>query len=263
MEMMRSFESIIDSIDSSNRKNIEGQIDLFSVQNIKKPECLIPTSKEYSFKELLAMEKEVTGLYLSGHPLDDYLDISINFKTTLISDILNSVDDIGGLKDGEIVKILCIIQSKKLLTTRKKAEMAFLNVEDKSGSIEVVVFPTIFNTYASLLKTDSVLLLSGKISIKEDEPPKILLDSIVDYNTLEKINLQKNKQLYIKLKTYSEIEFDKVVKLLNMYSGETLVTLYFEDTKKALQLKNHGINFNNNLQSQLAELIGQKNIVFK
>lgn len=259
MEMMRSFETIIDSVDSDNRRNLVGQMDLFSLQNVKKPTAIAKHMKDFSFKERLQMEKEVTGLYVSGHPLDDFNKIAQTIKATPISNILNCAEDIGGFKDGDFAKILCTIQSKKMLTTRNKSNMAFVNVEDKSGTIEVVVFPKIYEEYKTLLETDSVLIISGKISVKEDEPPKLICDKIIESRGFQDVLAEK--RLYIKLENQSKTA--EVIDLLNQFIGTTPVILYFEDTKKQLLLKNNGIQFSDNLKIQLNRIIDIKNIVLK
>ncbi len=263
MEMMRSFESIVDAVDSTNRRNIEGQIDLFSLDTVQKPEYSLPKMKEYEFKDMIGMEKEVTGLYLSGHPLDRFHNASNKFKTTPISEILHSSEEFDGFKDGDLVKIICIVQSKKLLTTRNKATMAFINAEDKSGSIEIVVFPKIYEQYNSLLSQDNILIISGKVSLKEEEPPKILCETIIDHSVLDKVTLDPKKHLFLRFPLYDEAKMNEVIQVLNQNIGDVPVTLYFEDNKKRLDLKNNGIIYSDSLFLQLKSIIGEKNIVYK
>lgn len=263
MAMMQSYESIVDAIDESNRRNIEGQMDFFSSQNIKKPEFSMPSTKEYSNKELLSMEKEVTGLYLSGHPLDNISNLAKKLNTTAISQIITCTEDINGLKDGDTVKILCILQFKKMLTTRNNSNMAFLTVEDKSGTLEAVVFPKTLDQYATALVLDSPLMISGKISIKEDEPPKILCDNIADYNEIEKLTELPQKKLFIRFDSEEKEIIEKTAEILNEHKGNIPVTFYFNDTKKTLQLKNFGVFEDDRLDYRLKKLLGRKNIVFK
>lgn len=263
MEMMCAYEGIVDSVDSSYRRNISGQIDLFSAQNVKRPEFILKKVKEYSFKELLAMEKEITGIFISGHPLDDFDTVSKSCKAQPISDILNCADDPGGLRDGDVVNILCVIQSKKNLTTKTKAVMAFLNVEDKSGAIEIVVFSKIYEQYKHVLMKDATVLITGKISMKEDELPKLLCEKIVDSKTLAYLRDNSNKKLYIYFDGKSDENVQTVIDILNNSLGDNKVCFHFKDTQENLFLKKSGILYSDDLYNVLKKVVGDKNIVFK
>lgn len=259
MEMMRSYERIVDAVDGSNRRNITGQMDLFSIQAVEKPEIFSMKLNEYSFRELLAMEKETTGIFISGHPLDDFNDI----KTTPISDILNCADDALGLKDGDTVKILCVIQSSKNLTTKAKAVMAFLNVEDKSGLIEVVVFAKVFERYRAMLGSDSIVMITGRISLREDETPKLLCEDVSDYSAIQALKESIGKKLYIRFDSDTNVNIAQVVNILNNNRGCTPVSFYYDNLKKNLILKNNGILYSNELYNIIKNIVGEKNIVFK
>lgn len=261
-EMMCSFESIVDAIDVNKKRNVSGQIDFFSFQNEAKPQYALKSMQEYDFKQLIAMEKEVVGLYLSGHPLDNYKPLYKKLNLTLTSNILHS-DDFNGIKDGDNVKLICVIQSKKVLTTRSKATMAFLNVEDRVGSIEIVVFPQIYEKYSKDLIADNIILISGKVSIKEDETPKVLCDNIVEQKLIDNMLLDSEKRLYLKFEKYDEKLVNQVLSVLNKNIGETPVTIYYNDSKKRYNLKNSGVNYSDSLFDSLKCLIDGKNIVYK
>ncbi|MFZ2539104.1 MAG: DNA polymerase III subunit alpha [Oscillospiraceae bacterium] len=261
MEMIRSYENIVDFVDDTARRNIIGQLDLFGTQNVKKPEHIIKKCDDFSFNDRILMEKEVTGLYLSGHPLD-----GVNFPKSVgkiipISEILGSVDDIAGYKDGDIVKVLCTVQSKKTLTTRTKALMAFLTVEDKSGSIEVVIFPNIYERNSSVFSGEKILIITGKISIKEDEPPKLLCEVVVDCAKI--VVDDKLLKLYIKFDSQNDEKVQKTLELLSKNKGDCEVFFHFMDTKKTLNLKGNGVYLSNNLLKELKSFINTSNIVAK
>ncbi len=261
MEMMRSYESIVDFVDDSARKNIVGQLDLFGTQNVEKPEYIMKKYDDFSFNEKIQMEKEITGLYLSGHPLDGVNLPKSAGKIIPISDILGSVDDIGGYKDGDIVKVLCTVQSKKTLTTRTKSLMAFLTVEDKSGSMEVVVFPNIYEKNSSIFSGEKNLVITGKVSIKEDEPPKLLCEVVAD---CAKIIVDVNPlKLYIKFDSQDDERVQKALDLLSRNKGDCEVYFHFVDTKKTLNLKGNGVCISNNLLKELNSFINIGDIVTK
>lgn len=265
MEMIHCYEYIVDCVDDSTRKNIVGQISLFSTQDIEKPKYEIKKYDDYSFDEKLQMEKEVTGLYLSGHPLDKIkLPQSIG-NITPIFEILESVEAESSFSDGDLVKIVCTLQSKKEVTTRKQTSMAFLTVEDKTASMEVIVFSNIYEKFSFLFVKGKVLLISGKISIKEDELPKLICQAVKDCSKIEKNNNtnEQPKKLYIKFNSQKDNTINIAIKLLAQNVGKSSVYFYFEDKKKTLCLKEQGVNITKQLLNELKKHINTSNIVVK
>lgn len=283
MEMMRSFEGIVDSVDDSARRNVAGQLDLFSAvsggEMTESTAFTMPKLEDFSLKERLAMEKEVTGLYLSGHPLDGVPIPSGVGKLTPISDIV-SVDEEGltGYREGDGVTILCTLQSKKVLTTRSRNQMAFLTVEDRSGSLEVIVFPTTFERHSRLLMKDAILLIEGKVSHKEDESPKVVCDSVRDFTDLrdgaaaprmpevvleEPESAQISGKLYLKFSAQSDPALGQALEILSESRGENPVYFYFEDSKKTMNWKKHGIALSERLLDKLKRVVKEQNIAVR
>ncbi|MEG0570618.1 MAG: OB-fold nucleic acid binding domain-containing protein, partial [Oscillospiraceae bacterium] len=259
MEMMRSYEKIIDTIDYDIRKNVIGQIDFFSAQSINKKEFVIPKCENYSHKELLNMEKEVTGLYVSGHPLDEFNSLSCDPKYVKIATLLNDFDE-KQLKDARVVNVLGIVVSRKILNTKSGNNMAFIKLEDKSASIEVIAFPNVFAQNSSILQTDSVISINGKISLKDDESPKIIIETVVD---ARKLNVRINKTMYIKLKSRKTEDIDIIVGILKKNSGTDKVMIYIEDEKKYISREDIKVNCNETLLSELKLFVGDTNVVIK
>lgn len=200
-KMLAVFEKIMDGIQKQKRNNIEGQVNLFmDIMDNKESSMDIkyPNIKEFDKKYILQMEKEMTGLYFSGHPLEEYEE-TLKIQTShLISDIIpkeslegNLVDTISSIKDGDKVVVGGMIThvSKKL--TRNNDMMAFIVLEDLYSSIEVIVFPKIFNMARNIINEDEVVLLKGRVSLREDEQPKLICEFM---EPLVKINSEK---LYI------------------------------------------------------------------
>lgn len=254
MEMMRSYERIVSSVDSTARRNISGQLDFFSVGNAERPQYVIEKQNEYSKKELLHMEKEVTGMFLSGHPIDMVNVASISAKLTPVSQILNCVDDQNGLTDKSRVTIICAVQSKKLMQTRSKTTMAFLNAEDKTGGIEIVVFPDKYEQYKTFFTDDKILIIDGSISIKENEAPKLILNTVAD---AEKY---RSSRIYVKVPSKESEEFVRILNILRKSSGNTEVFAYFSDTAKYVRLNNYSINYNDNIINELINVVGDENV---
>lgn len=196
-KMLAVYERILDGVNSDRKKNITGQISLF--EDLKRGDNYIdveyPKIDEFEKKYILAMEKEMTGLYLSGHPLDEYRE-ALNMQTnTKISDITadksleeQSYDTSLKIKDGNNVIIGGIITAVNKKITKSNEMMAFITVEDLYGSIEVVIFSKTFEKCKSLIYEDNIVVINGRVSIREEEGPKVLCESI---KNLSKISMHK------------------------------------------------------------------------
>ncbi len=206
--LLAGYERIIEGIHQDRRRNIEGQVSLFNSfddtlpQNMKHD--VLPDVKEFSDKYLLGFEKEMLGIYLSGHPLSEYEEL-INKVATVKSNDLKEMQDENsslGLKDGSKIIITGIVMKKQDKTTRNNNLMAFLTLEDLFGTIEVIAFPGVYDRCVQHLYEDSIVIVVGKINLKEDEEPKIIADNIVPL-TDENINLisSRRKSSSIKKKT--------------------------------------------------------------
>ena len=186
-----------------------------------------PFSKEYT----LRVEKEAMGVYLSGHPLDEYFDAIENCSTTSAAKIINSFDGSGeqSVKDGQEVRIGGMVTSYTTKFTKSNSRMAFVEFEDLTGSIELVVFPTTYNTYEKLISEGSKICVSGKVDGDEESTPKILVDSI------RELKMLSDKKAYIKIPKGKEDKMDMLKELLKMYSGNVPVYLYVEAENKYYQ----------------------------
>ena len=142
----------------------------------------LPKKEELPPQVLLAMEREVVGLYVSGHPLTRYQDRVQQWKTKLIVDI-NGEE----YPDGSLVEVLCIIESRKNKATRSGETMAFATVEDSTGSIETLIFPKVLSEYRSLCEEGTVVLLKARVSIREEEDVKLVALSMQDPETVQKL----------------------------------------------------------------------------
>ena len=218
-QKMAVYEEIIDSETRAGKNNIVGQFSLFAEETEKK-DAFPDKIKEYGKRELLNMEKEVAGIYFSGHPLDEYREDLAKMNYPCISEFLvtaSSEEDGYSLEeseyhDGKEVSVVGIISSRKDKLTRSNTNMAFITVEDFTGSIEVVVFPKILTKFDDLLSEDSIVMLHGRLDIKEDEEAKLILDSAAPYiSVADSITLVLSDQ---DLK-----ELDKLKSLATRYPG--------------------------------------------
>ncbi|WLF69238.1 DNA polymerase III subunit alpha [Clostridium septicum] len=270
-KLLAVYEKIMDSVSNEKKRNIDGQMSLFglSEETLKSPEINYPNIKEFAKKHMLAMEKEMTGLYLSGHPLDEYFQ-SLKMQTsTSIEKIFKSyeimqetynneeiIEDI--IHDEERVILGGIISEVNQKITRNNTMMAFLKLEDLSGMIEVIVFPKTLDKVRELIKPDSLVAIKGRVSIKEDELPKLICESI---NPLEKVNSEK---IYIRTENINTgKELIKTLKEMmpKEYKGDTAVFIFTSnDRKKYRMSRNLWINMESDATDYLRKLIGEENV---
>ena len=276
--MLQCIEGILKSVETDSRKNLEGQLDLFSQSGEQESvnDYVIPALEEFPTGELLQMEKEVSGLYLSGHPLDAYREIIKNISSCKISELTGE-----GAKayDNKVVNIVCAVIKSKFMTTRSNTMMAFTNVEDLSGTMEILVFPKILLNCRDALQENAVVVITGRVSVKEDEAAKLVAEAIVPIEQYEARRSEKpaagsttdrkpqapKKGLYLKLPSQNCEQFRKVTNLLSgIFDGSMPVYMYFEDRKqltlapRSLWALDHEL-----LYPELRRILGDRNVVTK
>ncbi|MBQ3012016.1 MAG: DNA polymerase III subunit alpha [Clostridia bacterium] len=178
-QLLSSYETIIDNVQQKNRNNPIGQMDMFSLGDIDVPSFEYPDIPEYSVRELLLLEKDASGMYFSGHMLDNYqkhLDDLDVITTAELSETDDNEDLIYSDKDK--VNLAGIITSVSLKTTKNDDRMAFFKLEDKLGEVECIVFPKKYNEYYHEIFVDGAIYIEGTVSIKDDENPKILVNRL-------------------------------------------------------------------------------------
>ncbi len=182
-QMYQMIEDILTALENDKKGKIEGQIGLFDLGSslAKAIEPTPPNVKEFPEKQRLAFEKETTGLYMSGHPMTEHQRLAQSLGSAKTSDIVNSsVSDIDSVyKDGDKIRLLGILSIVRKKITKNDTTMAFLTMEDIYGSIEVLVFPKKFDKYSEFFVEDEIILLTGKVSLRDDEIPKLLCEEVV------------------------------------------------------------------------------------
>jgi DNA polymerase-3 subunit alpha len=259
-------EKILDSISGERKRNLEGQLSLFAglVEN-NNMKIEYPNIKEFDKKYLLAMEKEMTGLYLTGHPLDQY-DSALRRQTSIkISDIVSvevleedePLEGNSKVKDGDMVIIGGIITEISRKITKNNANMAFIKLEDLYAAMEVVVFPKTYEKCKSLIEEDGIVLVKGRVSMKEDEKPKLLcesLDSLLNV-TSEKLYIQIEEEGVIK----EELQDLKMI--LAQYKGNMPVYLCTKKERRKFMLdRDYWAQNDTELLSYLRKRFGDENV---
>ena len=189
------YESLIESAQSSAKKNIEGQLSLFQLAADTMEESNVvnrlPAVKNFEKSVLLAQEKEMLGVYLTDHPLREFEEQIAKMTTVTAQDLADVMDSEENgsqhsfVRDGMQAVMAGIITGKKTLITKNNKMMAFLNIEDLYGAVEIVVFPNIYDRYSSILQEDAIISVTGSINFKEGEMPKLLAENIVDLRELK------------------------------------------------------------------------------
>ena len=273
---VEAVEGILKSIETDSRRNLDGQLDLFSVMSgeaqsgASEDNYEIKQLPEYSHKELLQQEKEVSGLYLSGHPLDAYREQSARIASHTIKDLTG---EDAHVKDGEKVRIVCAVVKSRIMTTKSNSMMAFTSVEDLTGTMEVIVFPKVLDAFRDSLHENAVVVIDGRLSVREDEASKLLAESIVPIDNYDPARLDNGrpdpmktaaKKLYIRVPSRSSREYAKVVNLLGIFDGDMPVLLYLTDTKQYLRVPRHLYASGHPLLfKELERLVGTDNIATK
>ena len=269
--MMDGVEGILKSVESEARRNLDGQIDLFgaldgeqeSGRNVYK---LPDSGEEYPYDILLQMEKEVSGLYLSGHPLDHYRPVIEKVSTCRINEL---VGENAHAYDEQNVTLVCTVVRTKTINTKAGGMMAFITVEDLSGSMEVLAFPKVLLAASEAVHDNAVVVIKGRVSYKEDEPSKLIADSIVDVERYEpdkiKTDIKSTKNgLWLKLSSMRSESFEETKNLLQIFEGNFPVYMYFEDTKqRMLAPKSLWCTQSDLLVSELERVLGAGNVKVK
>lgn len=235
-QLMAVYEDTLNGIATENRHNIAGQLSLFSdTLSQAQEQVSFPDIAEFGTRELLSMEKETIGFYLSGHPLDDYGDALKAHSTATIAEInalaaqnenRDYVVKEGRFKDGDSVTIGGIITARRNKTTKSNTQMAFLTFEDLHGSIEVIVFPKKYEAFSSIMIEDAVVFIYARISLREDEAPKLVCEQIIPYAQMA----QRPKILYLKFEPAAEHLWSAVKAVLQENRGDIPVSVYFTRT---------------------------------
>jgi DNA polymerase-3 subunit alpha len=270
--MLFMVKSVISDLEYESKKNIRGQLSFFDMggddmSSISEP--LPPAVEEFSKDELLFMENEVAGMYLSGHPIDEYNDFIKAVKCDKIGNILDTESRM--YKDNGSVHIVCIVSKLKNQVTKNNRMMAFVTVEDRYGSIEAIVFPDAYSRCGGLLVQGNVVEIFGTVNLKEDEEPKIICNEIrkVDKNSVPQTSVatpkkpsSKPPKLFIRIDNLESALYKKAFRVLDIFEGRTPVIFYLTDTnKKLIAPEKMWVSLNDVMIKELKHQLGDENVV--
>ena len=296
--LLRVYESVLDSAAADSKRNLEGQMDLFGqLQSTFQPVLQLPEVEEFSRRELLAMERETCGLYLSGHPMEELRPLAREVNAIPVGKLFQAVasGEDPYLQDGKFVTVAGMVASLKFKLTKKQTQMAYVTLEDASGSMELMVFEKALTAGAPWLQQDAAIIAYGRISAREDEDPKLMVDEVYPLNEqyafrYGEIRLaQKNRRqaqrpqaaafeeapaqeppagagesgrtLWIKMSSLLDARMDPVQQALRAFPGKDRAVIYVLDQKQRMAWKT-GVDGAAALQS-LAPTLGGHNLVLK
>lgn len=276
-EMLMNIDLALDSAAKQNDMHAGGQLDMFSAfgGDDFNNDPTFARFDESEKNDLLNDEKEVAGLYFSGHPLEEYRGISSQLKCTPIHTLYEAVESgREGDIDNKKIKLVCIINSIKKKVTKRDEIMAFCGVEDLFGEIEMIVFPKILNLFMDKIGANKIVLVEGRVSVKDDEI-KLIAESIGDVpdsvnaesETPLKPTQQKSgskKGVFLRMESNDEKVIEKIKCLASIFDGNIPVYLYFKDENKYEFLgKNYLIEVNLPLEKEFKTILGENNVVIR
>ncbi len=268
-ELLAAYDSMMDTIASTRKKNLDGQIGLFSMleEEDSAAKLPMPKMKELPKAELLAMEKETTGIYISGHPMDDYRSC---LRNTHVIQISRLMDEEAHYEDDQIVSVAGIVQQVKMKTTRNNSMMAYVTVEDDTAAMEMLAFSNVLSQYGGYLRENSPVVVTGRLSLRDDKEPQIVINrarpiSDFENGAPEPVTEQAAPQiptgtLYLRLPGEEGRIFPKIKAILNMFPGDSSVILYFADTKRRRGTR---AQLRESMLTELKNVLGNENVVLK
>lgn len=272
-QMLEASAYILEQLEDVNRRNLSGQLGFFDdpeTAAISEPK--LPNVAEFPFADLLAMEKEVAGLYLTGNPMKPYEAVHRHVKAARIDRILDAFADQGdtAYRDDQSVTLLGMLDRVQTKATKNNAQMAYATLEDMYGSLELVVFPRVLESSRSLLRAGQVVMVRGRLNAREDEAPKVLVSEISSAPSPDAIPAalpeQKprsvtNPGIYLKIPSLTGEEWHRVQKLLRVFDGQTPVYLRVSDTGKLIRVPSDlWVSPEPILISELKRALGEENV---
>ena len=290
-QQLKVYEMVMSSVADAKKNNVDGQLGLFDLvetQTVAPVSVPLPDIPELSAREKMQLEKETTGLYLSGHPMDEYRQSVKKAGAVPIGEILEafSGEEPGRYQDGQQVAVAGIVTKVKSKTTKNGSLMAYVTLEDDTGAMEMLCFSRVLGQYGGCLQENFAVLAKGRLSARDEKEPQLMTDSAIpledaalglspeaqpvkerrprtrqsEYRKPIQSVAQPGQTLYLKLENMEGRQFRKLKPILHMFPGNTKTVLFFADTKKRMGTTCLAADL---LLEELQELLGQDCVVLK
>ncbi len=247
-QMLAVYEQLISAVQNQGRSMVSGQLSLFGgAEDTQMPVMQVPDTEEFPEQTLLQMEKDMTGIYLSGHPLS-------RFRAAITLLRMPEIADLPGMRNQTPVSVLCMLSEIRQHTTKKGGKMCYLQLEDFTGSVECLVFPSLLPSVERLLQSDAVLLVKGKVSKQENEETRLFCEGIL--TEPEFSAFLRTRQLCCKLDDTDTERMKALIALFQRFPGDTPVCFWLNQSKRYLRPRMQtGTEISSRMFSQLKELI--------
>lgn len=294
-QMLSGYETLLSNIDAENKRNISGQMSLFGgFEEQVSTDDNLPNVADFTLRERLNMEKETTGLYLSGHPMNEYSGIIGKIGASTVLEIKRMASD--EIEGDKRVRLCGIVLNKKMKTTKNNDVMAFVTIEDTTGSLESLVFPRVLSEYGGIITVNEAMVLEARISSREDEETKLVAERFLTVEEAQRTpfgpdsrpmymggNLKKekgsapvaeapaknieNRGLFVRVPSMNSREYKKAMDFLGVFEGLTPLYIHFADTKKTVKAPTRlwvdmavGDGY---IIKRLGKMIGEENVKLK
>ena len=276
-QLIQIYEKVLDAAAARQRQNLEGQLDFFGMSQSRgqaAEDVHLPDIPEFTAQERMTMEKETTGLYLSGHPMDAYRDIVRRLRVPQIGKVLEDFNQENGparFADGQYLTLAGVVTSSKTKTTKNNSLMAYVVVEDETGSIEMLCFSRTLDVCGPYLRENQAVVVKGKLSVRDEKAPQLMCDSAYPLETAEgglparlpavkEDKLVKGETLYLKFPSLDHPAVRHLKLVFTMFPGDAQVKMVMADTRKVYGTR---AMLHRALIEEAKETLGAENVAVK
>ncbi len=258
------YEGVLESAQNDAKKNVAGQMSLFEAAGAVMQDAefsrSLPDVADFPKKMRMAMEKEMLGVYISGHPLNEYEERLKAIETVTTKELIHA-EESTEIQDGMTVVLAGIITAKKVLVTKRNTQMAFLQLEDLCGAAELIVFPNVYERSQHLIAEDQVVVVQGRVSFKEDEAPTLLAEKVFSLDEYEQQHASGPVKLRVPESMDEESTLAALMQIMKRHPGDRPVILYLNGGKKRLKAGTDlWVKADAGFYREAEELIGKENV---
>jgi DNA polymerase-3 subunit alpha len=271
-QLMAVCDTVLGDVAENRRRNVEGQMDMFGMSGGAPDspgqtagEAPLPDIPEFSPGDLMRMEHEVTGLYLTGHPMDEYRKAAVTAGAAGIGSVLADFAEEDGpslYSDGQAITLAGIVSAYRTRMTRNRSIMAYVTLDDGTGSIEALAFQKTLESFGKYLRVNNPIIAEGKLSARDDKEPQLMLNAaslLSSGNSARSAELPQRK-LYVKLPSEEGEHYERLKLVLSMFPGKEAIVMCFADTNKRLM---GNCLIHDALLEDFSEMLGRENVVLR